>query len=169
MKGTSSGSTSDLPNEKKDFTACREVYRIIRFTTKAAWGPGILRIRKSDVVYNQERLLVPVKDNGRAIPNGITKEEGISRCRLCDYKSQQSGRKFGGGKPRRAGYKISSGLQRFSRRVCVKRRGLSDIQLIAESDLSETNNTFRQVYHCGKYRETFKKPVADTDANRTDL
>ena len=82
-----------------------------------------------------------VKDNGRGIPTGINKEEGISGVELA-LTNLNAGGKFGGGN-KAGGYKISSGLHGVGV-SCVN--ALSDT-LVAE--VCQDGHIHRQVYHCG--------------------
>lgn len=101
-----------------------------------------------------------VKDNGRGIPTGINKEEGISGVELA-LTNLNAGGKFGGGN-KAGGYKISSGLHGVGV-SCVN--ALSDT-LIAE--VCQLGHKFRQVYHCG-VPESPLKQVEKTDATGTSI
>ena len=101
-----------------------------------------------------------VKDNGRGIPTGINKEEGISGVELA-LTNLNAGGKFGGGN-KAGGYKISSGLHGVGV-SCVN--ALSDT-LIAE--VCQNGHVFRQVYHCGIPEEPLKI-VGDTEATGTTI
>ncbi len=101
-----------------------------------------------------------VKDNGRGIPTGINKEEGISGVELA-LTNLNAGGKFGGGN-KAGGYKISSGLHGVGV-SCVN--ALSDT-LVAE--VSQNGHVFRQVYHCGVPEEPLKI-VGDTDKTGTTI
>ena len=82
-----------------------------------------------------------VKDNGRGIPTGINKDEGISGVELA-LTNLNAGGKFGGGN-KAGGYKISSGLHGVGV-SCVN--ALSDY-LIAE--VCQNGHVHRQSYKCG--------------------
>ncbi len=99
-----------------------------------------------------------VKDNGRGIPTGINKDEGISGVELA-LTNLNAGGKFGGGN-KAGGYKISSGLHGVGV-SCVN--ALSDT-LVAE--VCQNGHKFRQVYHCGVPEEPLKI-VGDTDETGT--
>ena len=89
-----------------------------------------------------------VKDNGRGIPTGINKEEGISGVELA-LTNLNAGGKFGGGN-KAGGYKISSGLHGVGV-SCVN--ALSDT-LVAE--VCQDGHIHRQVYHCGVPEQKLK-------------
>ena len=93
-----------------------------------------------DVVITEDGSC-SVKDNGRGIPTGINKEEGISGVELA-LTNLNAGGKFGGGN-KAGGYKISSGLHGVGV-SCVN--ALSDT-LVAE--VAQNGHLYRQVYHCG--------------------
>lgn len=99
-----------------------------------------------------------VKDNGRGIPTGINKEEGISGVELA-LTNLNAGGKFGGGN-KAGGYKISSGLHGVGV-SCVN--ALSDT-LTAE--VRQNGHIFRQVYHCGIPEEPLKI-IGDTEETGT--
>lgn len=99
-----------------------------------------------------------VKDNGRGIPTGINKEEGISGVELA-LTNLNAGGKFGGGN-KAGGYKISSGLHGVGV-SCVN--ALSDT-LTAE--VRQNGHIFRQVYHCGVPEEPLKI-IGDTEETGT--
>lgn len=101
-----------------------------------------------------------VKDNGRGIPTGINKEEGISGVELA-LTNLNAGGKFGGGK-KAGGYKISSGLHGVGV-SCVN--ALSDT-LIAE--VAQNGHLFRQVYHCGVPEKPLKA-IAKTELTGTTI
>ena len=101
-----------------------------------------------------------VKDNGRGIPTGINKEEGISGVELA-LTNLNAGGKFGGGN-KAGGYKISSGLHGVGV-SCVN--ALSDT-LIAE--VCQNGHIHRQVYHCGVPEEPLKI-VGDTEETGTSI
>ena len=101
-----------------------------------------------------------VKDNGRGIPTGINKEEGISGVELA-LTNLNAGGKFGGGN-KAGGYKISSGLHGVGV-SCVN--ALSDT-LVAE--VCQRGHMFRQTYHCG-IPEHPLEIVGDTDATGTSI
>lgn len=101
-----------------------------------------------------------VKDNGRGIPTGINREEGISGVELA-LTNLNAGGKFGGGN-KAGGYKISSGLHGVGV-SCVN--ALSDT-LIAE--VCQNGHVYRQVYHCGIPEEPLKV-VGDTDKTGTSI
>ncbi|MDE5721652.1 MAG: DNA topoisomerase (ATP-hydrolyzing) subunit B [Clostridia bacterium] len=112
-----------------------------------------------DVTITEDGSCV-VKDNGRGIPTGINKEEGISGVELA-LTNLNAGGKFGGGK-KEGGYKISSGLHGVGV-SCVN--ALSDT-LIAE--VCQNGHIFRQVYHCG-IPETKLKTVGKTKETGTTI
>ncbi len=101
-----------------------------------------------------------VKDNGRGIPTGINKEEGISGVELA-LTNLNAGGKFGGGN-KAGGYKISSGLHGVGV-SCVN--ALSDT-LVAE--VCQDGHIHRQVYHCG-IPETKLKAVGKTTETGTTI
>ena len=101
-----------------------------------------------------------VKDNGRGIPTGINREEGISGVELA-LTNLNAGGKFGGGN-KAGGYKISSGLHGVGV-SCVN--ALSDT-LIAE--VCQNGHIYKQVYHCGIPEEPLKI-VGDTDKTGTSI
>ena len=101
-----------------------------------------------------------VKDNGRGIPTGINKEEGISGVELA-LTNLNAGGKFGGGN-KAGGYKISSGLHGVGV-SCVN--ALSDT-LIAE--VCQEGYIHRQVYHCG-VPEAKLKVVGKTEETGTTI
>ena len=101
-----------------------------------------------------------VKDNGRGIPTGINKEEGISGVELA-LTNLNAGGKFGGGN-KAGGYKISSGLHGVGV-SCVN--ALSDT-LIAE--VSQNGHIYKQVYHCGVPEKPLKA-VGKTDLTGTTI
>ncbi len=103
---------------------------------------------------------IVVKDNGRGIPTGINKSEGISGVELA-LTNLNAGGKFGGGN-KEGGYKISSGLHGVGV-SCVN--ALSDT-LIAE--VCQNGHIHRQVYHCGIPEEPLKI-VGDTDETGTSI
>lgn len=112
-----------------------------------------------DIVISKEGYCT-VKDNGRGIPTGINKEEGISGVELA-LTNLNAGGKFGGGN-KAGGYKISSGLHGVGV-SCVN--ALSDT-LIAE--VCQKGHKFRQVYHCGVPEEPLKI-VEDTEETGTTI
>ncbi len=114
---------------------------------------------KIDVIIDKDGTCI-VKDNGRGIPTGINKEEGISGVELA-LTNLNAGGKFGGGK-KEGGYKISSGLHGVGV-SCVN--ALSDT-LTAE--VRQNGHIFRQVYHCGVPEERLKK-VGKTDETGTTI
>ena len=114
---------------------------------------------KIDVVITEDGSC-SVKDNGRGIPTGINKEEGISGVELA-LTNLNAGGKFGGGK-KAGGYKISSGLHGVGV-SCVN--ALSDT-LIAE--VAQNGHLYRQVYHCGVPEKPLKA-VAKTDETGTTI
>ena len=101
-----------------------------------------------------------VKDNGRGIPTGINKEEGISGVELA-LTNLNAGGKFGGGN-KAGGYKISSGLHGVGV-SCVN--ALSDT-LVAE--VCQDGHIHRQVYHCG-IPEQKLKIVGKTEETGTTI
>lgn len=101
-----------------------------------------------------------VKDNGRGIPTGINKEEGISGVELA-LTNLNAGGKFGGGN-KAGGYKISSGLHGVGV-SCVN--ALSDY-LIAE--VSQNGHIHRQSYKCG-IPDAPLAIVGDTDETGTTI
>jgi len=101
-----------------------------------------------------------VKDNGRGIPTGINKDEGISGVELA-LTNLNAGGKFGGGN-KAGGYKISSGLHGVGV-SCVN--ALSDT-LVAE--VCQNGHIYRQVYHCGVPEEPLKV-VGDTGETGTTI
>ena len=112
-----------------------------------------------DVVITEDGSCT-VKDNGRGIPTGINKEEGISGVELA-LTNLNAGGKFGGGK-KAGGYKISSGLHGVGV-SCVN--ALSDT-LTAE--VCQDGHIFRQIYHCG-IPETKLKVVGKTQETGTTI
>ncbi|MDE7439606.1 MAG: DNA topoisomerase (ATP-hydrolyzing) subunit B [Clostridia bacterium] len=112
-----------------------------------------------DVVITEDGSC-SVKDNGRGIPTGINKEEGISGVELA-LTNLNAGGKFGGGN-KAGGYKISSGLHGVGV-SCVN--ALSDT-LIAE--VSQNGHIYKQVYHCG-IPEKPLKAVGKTDLTGTTI
>lgn len=101
-----------------------------------------------------------VKDNGRGIPTGINKDEGISGVELV-LTQLNAGGKFGGGN-KDGGYKISSGLHGVGV-SCVN--ALSDT-LTAE--ICQNGHVYRQVYHCGVPEEHLKI-VGDAQSTGTSI
>ena len=112
-----------------------------------------------DVVITEDGSC-SVKDNGRGIPTGINKEEGISGVELA-LTNLNAGGKFGGDN-KTGGYKISSGLHGVGV-SCVN--ALSDT-LIAE--VAQNGHLFRQVYHCG-IPEKPLKAIAKADFTGTTI
>lgn len=112
-----------------------------------------------DVVITEDGSC-SVKDNGRGIPTGINKEEGISGVELA-LTNLNAGGKFGGGN-KAGGYKISSGLHGVGV-SCVN--ALSDT-LTAE--VKQNGHVFRQVYHCGIPESPLKK-LGKTDETGTTI
>lgn len=112
-----------------------------------------------EVIITQDGSCM-VNDNGRGIPTGINKEEGISGVELA-LTNLNAGGKFGGGN-KAGGYKISSGLHGVGV-SCVN--ALSDT-LIAE--VCQNGHKYRQVYHCGVPEEPLKI-VEDTDKTGTSI
>ena len=112
-----------------------------------------------DVVITEDGSC-SVKDNGRGIPTGINKEEGISGVELA-LTNLNAGGKFGGGN-KAGGYKISSGLHGVGV-SCVN--ALSDT-LIAE--VCQNGHIHRQVYHCGIPEEPLKI-IGDTEETGTTI
>ena len=112
-----------------------------------------------DVVLTEDGSC-SVKDNGRGIPTGINKEEGISGVELA-LTNLNAGGKFGGGN-KAGGYKISSGLHGVGV-SCVN--ALSDT-LVAE--VSQNGHIYRQVYHCG-IPEKPLKAIGKTDLTGTTV
>ncbi len=112
-----------------------------------------------DVVLTEDGSC-SVKDNGRGIPTGINKEEGISGVELA-LTNLNAGGKFGGGN-KSGGYKISSGLHGVGV-ACVN--ALSDT-LVAE--VSQNGHIYRQVYHCG-IPEKPLKAIGKTDLTGTTV
>lgn len=112
-----------------------------------------------DVVITEDGSC-SVKDNGRGIPTGINKEEGISGVELA-LTNLNAGGKFGGGN-KAGGYKISSGLHGVGV-SCVN--ALSDT-LVAE--VCQNGHIYRQTYHCG-IPEKPLKPVGKTTATGTTI
>ncbi len=112
-----------------------------------------------DVVITEDGSC-SVKDNGRGIPTGINKEEGISGVELA-LTNLNAGGKFGGGN-KAGGYKISSGLHGVGV-SCVN--ALSDT-LVAE--VAQNGHLYRQVYHCGVPEKPLKA-VAKTDLTGTTI
>ncbi len=112
-----------------------------------------------DVVLTEDGSC-SVKDNGRGIPTGINKEEGISGVELA-LTNLNAGGKFGGGN-KAGGYKISSGLHGVGV-ACVN--ALSDT-LVAE--VSQNGHIYRQVYHCG-IPEKPLKAIGKTDLTGTTV
>ena len=112
-----------------------------------------------DVTITEDGSCV-VKDNGRGIPTGINKEEGISGVELA-LTNLNAGGKFGGGK-KDGGYKISSGLHGVGV-SCVN--ALSDT-LTAE--VCQNGHIYRQTYHCG-IPEKPLKAVGKTNATGTTI
>ncbi len=112
-----------------------------------------------DVVLTEDGSC-SVKDNGRGIPTGINKEEGVSGVELA-LTNLNAGGKFGGGN-KSGGYKISSGLHGVGV-ACVN--ALSDT-LVAE--VSQNGHIYRQVYHCG-IPEKPLKAIGKTDLTGTTV
>mgnify|MGYP001625121672 FL=1 len=89
-----------------------------------------------EVTVNEDGSLT-VEDNGRGIPCGIHKKEGISAVELCLTKLHAGG-KFGGG-----GYKISGGLHGV---------GLSCVNALSEwlkVEVKQDGKVHYQLYHRG--------------------
>ena len=97
---------------------------------------------------------VSVQDNGRGIPTGIHKKEGISAAELVLTKLHAGG-KFGGG-----GYKISGGLHGV---------GLSVVNALSETlivDIKQNGKLYHQVYHRG-IPEDRLKVIGEVDEKDT--
>ena len=88
------------------------------------------------VIINQDGSLT-VEDNGRGIPTGIIKSEGLSAVEVVLTKLHAGG-KFGGG-----GYTVSGGLHG----VGISVVNALSTQLVAE--VFQNGNHYKQVYHRG--------------------
>ena len=106
-----------------------------------------------NIVLNDDGS-VSVQDNGRGIPTGIHKKEGVSAAELVLTKLHAGG-KFGGG-----GYKISGGLHGV---------GLSVVNALSETliiDIKQNGKHHHQVYHRG-IPESRLNVVGDVKENET--
>ncbi len=108
-----------------------------------------------DVIINEDGSLT-VQDDGRGIPCGIHKKEGISAVELCLTKLHAGG-KFGGG-----GYKISGGLHGV---------GMSCVNALSEWLVVEVDQDGK--HHYQKYNrgvpEERLKVVGDADRTGTKV
>ena len=108
-----------------------------------------------DVIINEDGSLT-VQDDGRGIPCGIHKKEGISAVELCLTKLHAGG-KFGGG-----GYKISGGLHGV---------GMSCVNALSEWLIVEVDQDGK--HHYQKYNrgtpEERLKVTGDADSTGTKI
>ena len=96
-----------------------------------------------DVTVNADGTLT-VADNGRGIPTGIIKKEGLSAVEVVLTKLHAGG-KFGGG-----GYTVSGGLHGV---------GISVVNALSTDlivEVFQNGNHYKQVYHRGKPEERLK-------------
>ena len=108
-----------------------------------------------DIVINADGSLT-ISDNGRGIPCGIHKTEGISAVEVCLTKLHAGG-KFGGG-----GYSISGGLHGV---------GLSCVNALSEwlrVDVYQNGNHYYQKYNRG-VPEARLKVLEKADKTGTDI
>ncbi|MCM1533315.1 MAG: DNA topoisomerase (ATP-hydrolyzing) subunit B [Corallococcus sp.] len=108
-----------------------------------------------DVIINEDGSLT-VQDDGRGIPCGIHKKEGISAVELCLTKLHAGG-KFGGG-----GYKISGGLHGV---------GMSCVNALSEwlvVEVDQDGKHHYQKYHRGVPEERLKV-VGSADTTGTKV
>ena len=108
-----------------------------------------------DVIINEDGSLT-VRDDGRGIPCGIHKKEGVSAVELCLTKLHAGG-KFGGG-----GYKISGGLHGV---------GMSCVNALSEwlvVEVDQDGKHHYQKYHRGVPEERLKV-TGDADTTGTKI
>lgn len=101
-----------------------------------------------------EDNIIEVSDNGRGIPTGIHKKEGISAATVV-FTVLHAGGKFGGG-----GYKVSGGLHGVGASV------VNALSEFLEVRIFDGKNEYFQHFNRGKYNENLKI-VSDTNCTGT--